>query len=115
MLTLEIRRPWGGPVVADGVDGTLSTALEGQTRPANPGGLYYTHVATVPLAADVRDGCTRVAGTSQLVFAMGDEVRIPAGSAYGARYAVVLVERLTSAKRVYLCRDDVQWGTDNAP
>lgn len=114
-VSCEIRRPFGGSVVAT-VNGILTPRISGQRIGGSPPPIYYTHYVLLDASVDIRDGCTRVSNTSQLAFGMGDEVRIPAGAGYGSKYAVVYVERLSStSKRVYLCRDAVQWGTANAP
>ncbi len=67
----------------------------------------WTHYLVLDVSADVRDGCTRAAGTGDLTYADGDEVRVPAGSA--TRYVVVWVETVDAGtprefKRAYLLR-----------
>jgi hypothetical protein len=114
--TCEIRRPFGGSVTTPSVSGLLMPRISGERVGGSPPPLYYTHVLMLDASVDIRDGCTRVTNSSQIAFGMGDEVRIPAGANYGSRYAVVWVERLSAGiKRVYLCRDAVQWGNVNAP
>ena len=61
---------------------------------------------------DIRDGCSRTAGSNAAVYADGDEVRIPNGS--GSRYVVVWVELINRGtagqfKRAYLLRDTAVW------
>jgi hypothetical protein len=118
--TCEIRRPFGGDRVALNVPCSLKPRLAGQRIGGDPPPLFYTHVLTLDPDADVRDGCSRAPGSPRIDFDMGDEVRVPSGDDYGAKYAVVWVEvenrgLAVAVKRVYLTRDEVRWGTRNAP
>lgn len=69
----------------------------------------WTHYLVLDSAVDVLDGCTRTAGSPLIVYADGDEVRVPAG-ATSPRYIVVWVELVDQGtprefKRAYLARD----------
>lgn len=70
--------------------------------------LAWTHYLVLDVAVDVKDGCTRVAGSPTLTYADGDEVRIAIGSAT-PRFVVVWVENVDVGsprefKRAYLTR-----------
>jgi hypothetical protein len=74
-------------------------------RGTNRSGLVWTHVLNVQPDVDIRDGCTRSAGSDAIVFGDGDEVRGPDG----ARYVVVWVETVALGttlehRRAYLLR-----------
>ena len=73
-----------------------------------PGGPVWTHYLVLDPSADVRDGCTRTAGSAAVVYADGDEVRVPGGAAT-PRFVVVWVETVDPGtprefKRAYLMR-----------
>jgi hypothetical protein len=68
----------------------------------------WTHYLVVDIGVDVKDGCTRAAGSSGLTYADGDEVRVP-GGAGTPRFVVVWVETVDAGtprefKRAYLVR-----------
>jgi hypothetical protein len=108
--TCDIYRPFGAAApAATGVACQLSPDL---ARGTLGGGLVWTHVLDLPAGVDVRDGCTRAAGSDALTFADGDEVRVPAGGA--TRYVVVWVETVargaaTQCLRAYLLRHAASW------
>src|SRR3954468_8331705 len=62
-------------------------------RPTVAAGPAWTHYLVLDAAVDVQDGCTRTAGARSLVYADGDEVRVPSGAA-GPRFVVVWVETI---------------------
>lgn len=113
--SFEIRRPYGGAVAGTG-SGIFIPKLSGQRIGGNPPPMYYTHWVIVAPGIDIRDGSTRVAGTNQLAFGFGDELRIPGGNTPRLRFVVVYVEMATGAttKRVYVTRDVVDWTQANA-
>jgi hypothetical protein len=74
-------------------------------RGTNRLGLIWTHVLEVQPDVDIRDGCTRTAGSNAVVFGDGDEIR----DAEGVRYVVVWVESVAVGtpleyRRVFLLR-----------
>src|SRR5262245_65347181 len=87
--TCDIHRPFGTtPAMASGVVCRLTPDLvRGAGKPSDTP-LVWTHVLDVQPGVDIRDGCTRAAGSDAIAFADGDEVRSPDG----ARYVVVWVE-----------------------
>jgi hypothetical protein len=71
-----------------------------------------THTLDVQPGVDIRDGCTRIAGSNAMTYADGDEVRVPSGGS--TRYVVVrvdVVNRGTPAQcqRAYLLRHAASW------
>jgi hypothetical protein len=108
---MQVRRPFGGRAVLRDVPCSLRPALRGQRLFLADGlapALAYTHVLDAPLDADLRDGCFRLARSSRLHFAPGDEVRIPSDRPE-QRFAVVYVETVRPGsphafKRAYLTR-----------
>src|SRR5262249_1051032 len=111
MASVEIRRPFGGSVVAT-TSGTLVPRLSGQRLGGTPPPMYYTHILTVGAGVGIRYGCSRIANTNELQFGMGDEVRIPPGTSGNTRFAVSYVEKVAGNKRVFLTRDAVDWANN---
>ena|SRR5437867_2854512 len=111
--TCDIYRPFGaGSPTTTAVACRLVTDLAGGRGVGANGSVIWTEYLDVDDTADIRDGCTRLAGGDSVIYADGDEVRIPNGS--GSRYVVVwveLVNRGTSRqfKRAYLVRDTAVW------
>ena len=106
--TCDIYRPFDGrDAAATGIPCRLIPALN--VDPHDARNLTWTHYIDVPADTDVRDGCTRAAGDSNIAFNDGDEVRV--GS---TRYVVVWVEPhdrdgLMAFRRAYLLRHEVAW------
>jgi hypothetical protein len=104
--TCDIHRPFGSvPPLAGGVACRLSPDLVRGTVNLAGARLVWTHVLDVQPGVDIRDGCTRTAGSDAIDFADGDEIRGPDG----ARYVVVWVETVglgtpLEHQRVYLLR-----------
>ena len=102
--TCDVYRPFGDAApTTSSVPCRLVPDLTRGRRPENTS-LAWTHYLVLGSTADVRDGCTRAAGTQAQTYADGDEVRIS-----GARFAVVWVERVEVGtpreyKRAYLMR-----------
>ncbi|MBO0699161.1 MAG: hypothetical protein J2P46_12265 [Zavarzinella sp.] len=68
----------------------------------------WTHYLVVDAGVDVKDGCTRTAGSSSLTYADGDKVCVPGGGATPS-FVVVWVEMVDAGtprefKRAYLLR-----------
>ncbi len=75
-------------------------------------GTLFSDYIDLDESVDIRDGCTRTAGTTTVVYADGDEVRIP--NASGTRYVVTWVVTMNRGtrhafKRAYLLRDTAVW------
>jgi hypothetical protein len=108
--TCDVYRPFGaGAPTATGVPCRLSARPPAE-GPA--GGMFWTHTLDLQPGADVRDGCTRTAGTNTCVYADGDEVRVPSGGS--TRYVVVWVEVVGRGtplqfQRAYLVRHAASW------
>ena len=108
--TCDIYRPFGaGAPTTTGVACRLVPVAHGPTPMA---GLVWSHYLDVDDTVDIRDGITRTIGSGALLYADGDEVRIPNGS--GSRYVVtwvVMMNRGTTRqfKRAYLLRDTAVW------
>src|SRR5437763_16090318 len=106
--TCDIYRPFGaGSPLTTGVPCRLTPALETVEAPAR------SHTLDLQPGVDVRDGCTRTAGTAAIDFADGDEVRVP-GGAGTTRYVVVWVETAGRGppmqyQRAYLLRHETAW------
>lgn len=111
--TMDLYRPFGGALVKENIRIRLMEQHSGGRRPADAAiQLQWTHVVECDYAEDIRDGCTRAPGANDLVYADGDEVRIPDGS--GTTFAVVWVTPVNRGteyafKRVYLMRDNPNW------
>ena len=108
--TCDIYRPFGAASpTATGVPCRLATCQAGAAR---PGPMVWSHTLDLQPGVDIRDGCTRAAGTDALTYADGDEVRVPSGGS--TRYVVVWVEthnRGSSMQclRAYLLRHQPSW------
>lgn len=81
-------------------------------RPPVSGGLFWTHFIDLDLDVDIRDRCTRSAGTNTLTYADGDKVIIP--DVNGTVYVVVFVTPMAlntrhEYRRAYLMRHDAQF------
>jgi hypothetical protein len=104
-MTCAVYRPFGaGTPTATGVACRLVPSLERGQRTTHQ--LQWTHVLELAADAEVRDGITRSGGN--LVYADGDEVRVP--DATGERFVVVWVEVYDAGlpserQRAYLLRD----------
>ena len=111
--TMDIYRPFGGAVAQENVRIRMVDEQPGGRRhTATAVQVQWTHVVECDHSVDVRDGCTRAAGSNDLTYADGDEVRIP--DATGARFVVVWVTPVARGtelafKRVYLLRHDANW------
>lgn len=109
--TCDVYRPFGaGSPTTSGLACRLTPDVAGGDR---GGGLSWTHYLDLPAGADVRDGCTRTEGAPGVVYADGDEVRVPGGSGT-TRYAVVWVETHNRGgpnpfRRAYLARHEASW------
>lgn len=107
--TCDIYRPaTAGSPTTTGVACRLVPSLG--RAPLGP--LIWTDLLDVDESVDVRDGCTRAAGTDAITYADGDGIRIP--NASGTRYVVVWVETINRGttrafKRAYLIRDTAVW------
>jgi hypothetical protein len=100
----------GSPDVATGISCKHTPCMPQGLR-SEPGALQYTDVILVADTVDVRDGCTRTAGTNAVTYGDGYKVAIPSG---GTTYSVVWVETVnrgmsSAYKRVYLMRDAAAW------
>ena len=111
--TCDVYRPFGDATATTaGVPCRLTPALaDGTVREG--GTLAWTHTLDLQPGADVRDGCTRTAGSAAIDFADGDEVRVP-GGAGTTRYVVVWVETVGRGtpmqyQRAYLLRHEAVW------
>ncbi len=111
--TMDIYRAFGGALVQENVRIRMVDALApGRRRTATAVQVQWTHVVECDYSVDIRDGCTRAAGSNDLTYADGDEVRIPDAS--GTRFVVVWVTPVNRGselafKRVYLLRHDATW------
>jgi hypothetical protein len=110
--TCDIYRPFGAgsPTTTGVVCRLVTDMVNGRSRYS--GGLCWSHYIDLSDMVDIRDGCSRTAGSNAAVYADGDEVRIPNGS--GSRYVVVWVELINRGtagqfKRAYLLRDTAVW------
>lgn len=106
--TCSIYRPFGSTLIASGI------ACRHAARMAHEGSsaLVWSDSIDVEASVDIRDGCTRTAGSNAITYADGDEVRIPDVS--GSRYVVVWVELMNRGtpaefKRAYLLRHAATW------
>ncbi len=113
--TCDIYRPFGAgaPTTSNVACRLVPCIGRGRGGSSAAGYLVWSHTLDVQDTADVRDGCTRTAGTNLITYNDGDEVRIPGGGG-GTRYAVVWVEMVNRGtdlqfKRVYLLRDAATW------
>jgi hypothetical protein len=101
--TFDVYRPFGaGSPTVSGVAGRLVGDFARGRQATAPA---WTHYLEVSSDTDVRDGCTRTAGSPGPVYADGDEVRVPGGT----RFVVVWVETVDAGtprefKRAYLAR-----------
>lgn len=106
--TCDVYRPFGAgaPTYANVPCRLVSDFARGRSAAGTPA--EWTHYLVLDPSADVRDGCTRAAGSSAITYADGDEVRVPSGSAT-PRFVVVWVETVDAGtprafKRAYLAR-----------
>jgi len=106
--TCDVYRPFGaGSATHTNVPCRLVSDFVGGRQAAGSGPVW-THYLVLDPSADVRDGCTRTAGSAAVVYADGDEVRVP-GGASTPRFTVVWVETIDPGtprefKRAYLLR-----------
>jgi hypothetical protein len=109
--TCDLYRPFGaGSPTTTGISCRLVPAANADLPPV--AGLVWSHYIDLDETVDIRDGVTRTPGAGALLFADGDEVRIPNTS--GTRYVVtwvVTINRGSSRqfKRAYLLRDTAVW------
>jgi hypothetical protein len=106
-ITCDIYRPFGA-----GSPTTTSVPCRLTPVVREAGSPEWTHTLDVQPGVDVRDGCTRAAGSAAMTYADGDEVRVPSGGT--TRYVVVRVEVVHRGtplqyQRVYLLRDAPSW------
>ncbi|QVL30936.1 hypothetical protein KIH39_19060 [Telmatocola sphagniphila] len=100
--TTAIYRPFGSPTpIATEISGHLIADSSGLNSTRT---LKWTHILETASSTDLRDGCSRTAGTNAIVYADGDEVRMG-----GNRFVVVWVEIVNPGssferKRAYLMR-----------
>ncbi len=108
--TCDIYRPFGAASpAATGVPCRLTTC---STAASRSGPAVWTHTLDLQPGVDIRDGCTRTAGSDAQTYADGDEVRVPAGGS--TRYVVTCVEVVARGtpmqyQRAYLLRHAVSW------
>lgn len=109
----DIYRPFGSasPLTTGIPCQLVPDMAHGQPRLS--GNLVWTHYLLVKEDVDIRDGCSRNAGTLTIAYTDGDKVVVPTGAG-NTSYVVVWVEYLhrgsTSAyKRAYLLRDTAAW------
>ena len=100
--TAIVHRPFGsGTPLNAGIAGRLVADSAGLSTTH---ALQWTHRLELSAGADIRDACSRAAGSNALTYADGDEVRID-----DVRYVVVWVERVNQGTmhertRAYLMR-----------
>lgn len=113
--TCDIFRPLGaGAPVSAGVSCRIVPNLRtGRGGTAGPTYLMWTHYIDFESTVDVRDGCTRAAGTNYVTYADGDGLKATLEGKLHV-WVVVWVEfRYTNTpnnyKRAYCVRDSVGW------
>jgi hypothetical protein len=104
--TCDIYRPFGdaAPTTSNVPCRLTGDFARGRWAAVGPG---WTHYLELAAGVDVRDGCTRTAGSPDPTYADGDELRVPSGG--GTRFVVVWVETVDAGtprefKRAYLTR-----------
>lgn len=108
--TCDIYRPFGaGSPTTSGVACRLSPLAGSRT---GPDGMTWSHTLDLQPGVDLRDATTRTAGAAEVVYAEGDEVRVPSGGS--TRYVVVWVEVVARGtpqqyQRAYLLRHVASW------
>src|SRR5262245_4758270 len=108
--TCDVYRPFGAASpTTSGVPCRITPVL----AELSDSGLTWTHTLDVQPGVDVRDGCSRTAGSDAITFADGDEVRVPDGVG-PTRYVVVWVETVGRGtalqfQRAYLLRHAAAW------
>ena len=106
--TCEIRRPFGsGSVLTANISCRVSGEWARGQAAAKDAGTRWTHRMDVNPSVDIRDHVDRNTGENLLVWADGDEVRIPSGGS--TRFVVAWVEEVDTGTpeehlRVYLLR-----------
>jgi hypothetical protein len=111
--TMDIYRPFGGALAQENVRiRMLDSQPRGRRFTATALQVQWSHIVECDHSVDIRDGCTRAAGSNDITYADGDEVRIPDAS--GTRFVVVWVTPVSRGselafKRVYLLRHDANW------
>jgi hypothetical protein len=86
----------------------------GRAGQAGPTQLMWTHYLDLSADDDIRDGCTRAAGTNYVTYADGDGVRV---TMYGQVWKFVVIwvewrypgEPEQAYTRAYLIRDTPDW------
>ena len=88
--TCDVYRPFGAgsPTYTNVPCRLVGDFARSRVAAASPD---WTHYLVLDLAADIRDGCTRTAGSAAITYADGDEVRLSDGSGT-PRFVVVWVE-----------------------
>ncbi len=108
--TCDIYRPFGAASpTASGVPCRISPITGDRS---GPDGTTWSHTLDVQPGVDLRDSSGRAAGSAAIVFAEGDEVRVPGSGA--TRYVVVWVEVVARGtplqfQRAYLLRHEPSW------
>jgi hypothetical protein len=104
--TCDIYRPFGaGSPSSSNVPCRLVPSLSTDGPIADQA---WTHLLMVDPEVDLRDGNSRTAGQNRLIYADGDEVRVPSGAA-SPRFVVVWIESIEPEtprefKKAYLLR-----------
>lgn len=115
--TCDIYAGWAsGMTRSTGTPCRLVPDLPPGRRRVSSAPLTWTHVLLLQPDVAIRDACTRTAGSPEVSYADGDEVRIPSGSTN--KFVTVWVEVVndglpTKYKRVYLTRDAVDWSSSS--
>ena len=110
----DVYRPFGNATpTTTGIPCRLTPDLTALTGKLMVGQLGWTHTLDFQPGVDIRDGCSRSAGADTMIFADGDEVRVP-GGAGTTRYVVVWVETEglgtpLQHQRAYLLRHEANW------
>jgi hypothetical protein len=105
--TCDIYRPFGsGSPTTSGVACRMVASLRSGRSPGGSN-LLWTHYIDVSDTVDIRDGCSRTSGGNAILYADGDEIRVPSGGT--SRFVVVWVEThnlgtSNQFKRAYLMR-----------
>jgi hypothetical protein len=113
--TCDIYRPFGAASPTTTSVPCRLVACLPRGRGGYSGGSYlvWSHYLDIADTVDVRDGCSRAAGSDTISYGDGDEVRVPGGGG-STRYVVVWVEMVNRGtalqfKRAYLLRDQAAW------
>jgi len=114
ITTCDIYRPFGAgsPTTSGLACRLVADVARGRGFQSAANYLVWTHYLDLDSSADIRDGCSRSAGSDSIAYADGDEVRVPSGGS--TRYVVVWVEMVNRGsgqqfKRAYLLRHSAAW------